>query len=74
MLDSMNELARKSNIVHFRPKRKTCTKYRFKYDNHPLSIVDSYKHLGMYMDEHMTFDKCSRILADSAGRALGGVI
>ena len=83
MLDAMNEWAikwrlkvniSKSNIVHFRPKRKTYTKYRFKYDDHLLNIVDSYKYLGVYMDEHMTFDKCSRILADSAGRALGGVI
>ena len=46
-------------------------KWRLKVN---IGIVDSYKYLGVYMDEHMTFDKCSRILADSAGRALGGVI
>ena len=36
--------------------------------------MDSYKYLGCYLDEHLNFHKCSQILADSGGRALGGII
>lgn len=64
----------KTKIVHFRAPRCTRTKFCFKYDNCIIEIVDSYKYLGVYLDEHLNFYKCTDILTESAGRALGGVI
>ena len=36
-------------------------------------FVNSYKYLGVYMDEHLDFGKCSQVLTESASQALGGV-
>ncbi len=33
-----------------------------------------YKYLGIYLDEYLNYGKCSNILSESAGRALGGII
>ena len=33
-----------------------------------------YKYLGIYLDQHLSFDDCTTVLSDAAGRALGGVI
>ena len=66
----------KSQIVHYRNAPKLRTDYIFKLnDNGPvLNIVDSYKYLGVYLDEYLTFSKTSDILATAAGRALGSMI
>ena len=66
----------KTKIVHFmiRRSRTTRTDHEFKYGDITIELVDSYKYLGCYLDEHLNFHKCSQILADSAGRALGGMI
>jgi hypothetical protein len=64
----------KSNIVHFRPKRQNRTTFCFKYAATSLNIVSNYKYLGLFFDEFMTFDECAKVLGNSAGRALGGVI
>jgi ssDNA-binding Zn-finger/Zn-ribbon topoisomerase 1 len=83
MLDAMNEWMKKwrlkvninkSNVMHFRPKRKACSRYDFKYNGQEICKVSSYKYLGVYLDEHMDFNKCSQVLSESASRALGGVI
>ena len=66
--------ATKTKIVHFRRSRTTLTDYEFKYGDKTIELVDSYKYLGCYLDEHLNFHKCSQILADSGGRALGGII
>ena len=39
-----------------------------------LEYVSNYKYLGCMMDEHLTFKECTKLLANSAGRALGAVI
>ena len=59
----------KTEIVHLglrslnKPNFSLCTK-----------IVSSYKYLGIIFDEHLTFNKCTEILSESAGRALFRVI
>ncbi len=35
----------KTNIVHFRRKRKQQTTFKFKFKNNSLKIVDKYKYL-----------------------------
>ena len=64
----------KTNVVHFRNKRKPRTSFKFEFDNMPLDVVDKYKYLGIYFDEHLNFGDSADILAESSGRALGGII
>ena len=61
----------KTQIVHFRPTSHTVTDFRFMYGNHELSIVTSYKYLGVYFDEHLTFISNANALSGSASRAMG---
>ena len=83
MIDNMNNWIRewrlrvnlrKTKIVHFRPKRKGRTRFEFKYNDSVIEIIDSYKYLGVYLDEHLDYNKCVSGLADSAGRALSGIL
>lgn len=64
----------KSQIVHFRKKRKAKTNYNFKFGNMSLNVVSQYKYLGIVLDEHLTFDECVESLSQSGFRALGGLI
>jgi len=64
----------KTKIVHFRNNKKLCSKFKFMYGGNELDKVKHYKYLGIILDEHLTYNECVQTLADSAGRALGGVI
>ena len=64
----------KSSVAHFRPKRQRRSEFSFHFGQNILNTVDKYKYLGILIDEHLTFEQCSKILSDSAGRALGGII
>ena len=46
----------KTNIVHFRPVRSTKTSNDFMFGGDKLDIVNSYKYLGDYLDDHLTFN------------------
>ncbi len=66
----------KSQIVHFRNAPKAQTDFVFKlYTDGPiLEKVNSYKYLGVYLDEYLTFKRATDILATAGGRALGAMI
>ncbi len=64
----------KTNVVHFRNKRKKKTNLNFKFDGVLLDIVEKYKYLGNIFNEHLDFKVISTVLAGAAGRSLGGVI
>ena len=64
----------KTNILHFRNKRKSKTSFNFKFDGVTLDIVNQYKYLGTVFSEHLDFEITSSILAGAAGRALGAII
>ena len=71
----LNVNVTKSKIMHFRRKRQGRSNFNFSYSNAcNIEIVDKYKYLGIYLDEHVEYNECSRVLAESAGRALGGII
>ena len=38
-----------------------------------LEIVSYYNYLGVILDEHLTFDKTTSVLADAACRAMGSI-
>lgn len=64
----------KTQIMHFRNKGMERSKQKFYFDSVLLEYVSSYKYLGFFLGEFMTFETGSGCLADSAGRALGSVI
>ncbi len=66
----------KSQIVHYRNAPKARTNVEFKLcDNGPsLQVVDSYRYLGVYLDEYLTFNQTTSLLASAGGRALGSMI
>ncbi len=66
--------ADKNNVVHFRGKRKACTKFNFKFDHNELKIVDRYKYLGIILQENLDYNVTRSVLARAVGRALGAVI
>ena len=69
---SINE--KKTNVIHFRSSRTHMSNYQFYFGEKKINYVHSYKYLGFYVDEHMSFVHGSTVLSESAGRALGGVI
>ncbi len=60
----------KTNIVHFRRKRKPQTTFKFKFENNSLNIVDRYKYLGVVLQENLDFKITEEVLADATGRAI----
>ena len=64
----------KTNVVHFRAKRRKLSQYKFYYGTNVIDSVCKYKYLGVVFHEHMDFIECANYLADAAGRALGAVI
>ena len=63
----------KTNVVHFRKKSVTRTTYDFYLGSTPVEKVATYKYLGILFDEYLDFEENARLLADSAGRALGAI-
>ena len=39
-----------------------------------LEVVNKYKYIGVYFDKHLNFTGTANVLAESSGRALGGII
>ena len=63
----------KSQIVHFRPGKRECSKVIFKCGDLTLKYTQSYKYLGLWFDEHLDFKTAVNQLAKSAGRALSAL-
>ena len=64
----------KTKIMHFRKVRQKRTDFQFTFDNNTLEIVDSYKYLGIMLNEHLNFNVSADVLASAGGRALGSII
>ena len=65
---------KKTEIMEFRKAGKKRSTYQFNFGSNKLQFTDKYKYLGLIFDEHMSFLHGTSMLADSASRALGGVI
>ena len=63
----------KSKMMHFRKKAVDRTVTDFKLGNDVLETVDSYKYLGVVIDEFLDFSKTVDSLAVGGGRALGAI-
>ena len=65
---------KKTKIVHFRPKQRSRTAYKFVCGTQHIEMTDSYKYLGLVLDENLNFDITVKAVAQSAHRALGLLI
>jgi hypothetical protein len=63
----------KAKVIHFRSQSFSLTDFQFKYPNHDILKFISYKYLGIWLDEHLTFDKSTKEIAKSASSVLGAV-
>ena len=57
--------------MHFRPSTMQRSDYNFTCGLNNISYVDSYKYLGIWFNEHVTWCKAIRELSKSASRAFG---
>jgi len=65
---------KKTNVVHFRKKRKILCKHKLLYGNEIIDCVPNFRYLGFFFDEHLDFMFGTDLLIDSSNRALGSVI
>ena len=73
-VNSMTINFTKSNIVHFRPFSTVESNVVFTCGSNVLTYIDKYVYLGLTLTEHLDFDVTAKIVAQSAGRALGLLI
>ncbi len=71
---SMVVNVKKTQIVHFRPMCIRPTAYHFKIGDHTILLTDRYKYLGLIFTEFLDYNVTAKIVARSAGCALGLLI
>ena len=59
--------------MHVRNKHTVLTNCDFTLDNTVIEKVNSYKYLGVHLNENVDLSSSTHILAEAAGRALGGI-
>ena len=64
----------KTKIIHFRSKSHIRSNYIFRCNNNIVDYCDSYKYLGVWMDEFLTFTINATAIAKCASRALGALM
>ena len=64
----------KSKVMHFRASSKPKLEYQFKCGDSCLQLVTQYKYLGVLLTEHLDYTAMSKMVAQSASRALGLLI
>ncbi len=61
-------------VIHFRKKKCKVTEKQFYLGMDLVDICQQYQYLGIIINEHVSYEITATTLAESAGRALGGVI
>lgn len=64
----------KTKIVHFRNKAKERTNVVFCLGESVVEICNSYKYLGVVLNEFLDFTETANVLAESASRAFSSLI
>ena len=64
----------KTNVMHFRKKRKKQSNFTFLFDKKIVQYCSSYRYLGANINEYLDFSFTAKCQADAAGRALGSII
>ena len=63
-----------TNLLHFRVSSKPRIEYQFKCEDLYLELVTQYKYLDVLLTEHLDYTAMSKMVAQSASRALGLLI
>ena len=64
----------KSGILHFRPNNLEATQHIFQCGDGDISIMNSYKYLGLQLTDRLDLTHTAKVVAKSANRALGLLI
>ena len=64
----------KTNIMHIRKNQCRKSEFNFTFEGKSVVYCENYKYLGIIVNEHLNFEKSTKDLCDSAGRALSGII
>ena len=64
----------KTNVMHVRGKRDKQSIFMFIFNKRLVSYCNSYKYLGVTLDEFLDYNFTADTQAESAGRALGSLI
>ena len=64
----------KTNILHVRKARKLQSKFCFLFNNRPVPYCNSYKYLGVSIDQHLNFSFSVEKQAEAAEGALSSII
>jgi hypothetical protein len=64
----------KTKAMHFRKASMNKTDVTFKLGMNEIEIVDSYKYLGLHLNEHMYWNYTAKKVAQAANRSLGLLI
>lgn len=73
-LNSMFINFSKSNVVHFRPNAVPKSDCVFKCGECTIEYASKYLYLGLTLTEHLDYNITAKMVAQSAGRALGLLI
>ena len=63
----------KTNVIHFRSTRNTRSDYEFRCGDTVINYTDSYRYLGIWLNEFMDMHKTVKELCKSASRALSAI-
>ena len=73
-INNMSINCSKSNIIHFRPLCIPRSEFVFKCGVNDIKLTDKYVYLGLTLTEFLDYNVTAKIVAQSAGRALGILI
>ena len=64
----------KTKIVHFRKTNSERTNFNFHLGNRHIDVCETYKYLGIILNEYLDYTETANALSESAGRAFSSLI
>ena len=65
---------KKTKIVHFRKSNIKRTEFNFHLGDQQIDVCETYKYLGIVLNEHLDYTETANALSASAGRAFSSLI
>jgi len=64
----------KTNVIHFRREGQNVTNFNFTLWNQPVAVIETYRYLGLVVNEFMDITKTVQVLINAASRAYGSML
>ena len=64
----------KTKIVHFRKTNSERTNFNFHIGNRHIDVCETYRYLGIILNEYLDYTETANALSESAGRAFSSLI